>query len=127
MKVIVVSGSREAVQSDWRFVHERILEELTADLEIRVGDADGVDRLVTEWASDERMKLSVYFANWARDGRAAGPIRNRRMMEASPRPSLLLAFPLTGFRKRSPGTWSAIVEAVAEGIPVRIYPLEERP
>lgn len=57
-------------------------------------------------------------ADWAQHGRAAGPIRNRAMVEAGA--DLLLAFP----RGESRGTWGCVRLAEAAGIPVRIIHAE---
>lgn len=72
---------------------EKMLAE-DPDLEVGVGDSTGLDALVRMWC---RVRLPadswrVYRADWARYGRAAGPLRNEHMLR-SEQPSLLLAFP----------------------------------
>jgi hypothetical protein len=45
------------------------------------GRALGVDRLGEEWAKKNNIPIEWYPANWDRDGKAAGPLRNVRMAE----------------------------------------------
>ncbi len=48
-----------------------------------VGDADGADALARQWAIDNGIdhKLDGYKADWRKYGPAAGPIRNKRMLD----------------------------------------------
>jgi hypothetical protein len=56
------------------------------------GAAHGADTLARQWADFYRVPCLPFPADWARDGRAAGPIRNRRMLVQG-RPDLVIAFP----------------------------------
>ena len=56
------------------------------------GGARGADALAGEWAESRGVECQVYPADWRRHGRAAGPIRNREMLEQS-KPDLVVAFP----------------------------------
>lgn len=61
--------------------------------ELAVGDCpSGFDKYVTYWAQLAKANLTVYHANWRKHGKAAGPIRNREMLEDF-KPDLLVAFP----------------------------------
>jgi len=75
------------------------------------GGAKGADEGAGLWAESEDLKPLVFPANWRRDGRAAGPIRNRRMLEHG-KPDLVIAFP--GGR----GTANMVELAEASGVPV---------
>jgi predicted Rossmann-fold nucleotide-binding protein len=55
------------------------------------GCAPGADRLAHEWATEKGLIVCGFPANWAIYGKAAGPIRNRAMLEL--RPALVVAFP----------------------------------
>lgn len=77
-----------------------------------VGGATGADALAEEWADVWGLRKRVYPANWSRDGRAAGPIRNQRMIDEG-KPDLVIAFP--GGR----GTEDMVRRAKAAGIEVR--------
>lgn len=54
------------------------------DYEIVVihGGARGVDDAGARWASEHMFKQREFSANWRTHGKAAGPIRNRKMAEA---------------------------------------------
>lgn len=47
-----------------------------------VGDASGGDKIATDYACGQGWRVEVHRANWARFGRAAGPIRNAEMVES---------------------------------------------
>lgn len=48
------------------------------------GCPTGVDRFAKEWAAANGVKRWVCHAKWDQHGRAAGPIRNGRMLEWKP-------------------------------------------
>lgn len=75
------------------------------------GGARGADTLAAEWASDREVPAEAYPANWTRDGKAAGPLRNRQML-AEGRPDGVVAF--AGGR----GTADMIAAAEAAGVKV---------
>lgn len=56
------------------------------------GGARGADTLAGEWARRRGIDCTVYDANWDVEGRAAGPIRNKRMLDEGI-PDLIIAFP----------------------------------
>jgi phosphoribosylformylglycinamidine (FGAM) synthase-like amidotransferase family enzyme len=55
------------------------------------GGASGADRLAGEWAASRCIPVEVHPAGWQRYGRAAGPIRNQRMIDR--KPDMVVAFP----------------------------------
>lgn len=56
------------------------------------GGASGADRMAALWCHEERIPCITYPADWAEHGKAAGPIRNARMLNDF-RPDLVVAFP----------------------------------
>ena len=56
------------------------------------GGADGADRLCAEWAWDRQVPVATYNANWREHGKAAGPMRNQRMIDEG-KPDAGVAFP----------------------------------
>lgn len=75
------------------------------------GGARGADTLAEQWAESLEIDIERYPANWSKDGNAAGPIRNARMLTEG-KPDLVVAFP--GGR----GTADMIRQAEAAGVPV---------
>jgi hypothetical protein len=75
------------------------------------GGAGGADRLARAWAECEGKAAVTYLAEWDKHGKAAGPIRNQRMLDEG-RPDLVVAFP--GGR----GTADMVRRARAAGVPV---------
>jgi len=55
------------------------------------GGASGADNLAGEWAKARSITCVVVKALWDVHGRAAGPIRNQKMLELNP--EMVIAFP----------------------------------
>src|SRR3990167_7059940 len=53
------------------------------------GDACGADTMATEWAKRMAVTVVAIPADWETNGKAAGPIRNQRMLQL--KPSLVVA------------------------------------
>ncbi len=82
------------------------------------GDAAGADTIAGRIATElHGTPVEVYPAKWDTLGRAAGPIRNTRMLVEG-KPDLVLAF----WDGESRGTLDMIKQATAAGVPVRITP-----
>lgn len=81
------------------------------------GGCRGADRLAAEIARELGFKVVEFRAEWQRYGRAAGPIRNRRMLDEG-RPDLVLAFHAA--IKKSRGTADMIRQARRAGVSVRV-------
>jgi hypothetical protein len=75
------------------------------------GGASGADRLAGQWAWKNGKGCRVEFADWQLHGKAAGPIRNQKMLDEHA-PDLVVAFP--GGR----GTADMVRRAKAKGVPV---------
>jgi hypothetical protein len=80
---------------------------------IHVGCAKGLDELVRRqfqgWAE---VFFQVHRADWEKHGRAAGPIRNREMLQAAGPRAILIAFP------GGAGTANCIDQALGMGYTV---------
>jgi hypothetical protein len=83
--------------------------------EIISGMAPGADAIAAEWAIRFGFPLQKFPADWTVYGRAAGPIRNQRMIDEG-KPELVIAFP------GGKGTADMVRRAKAAGIPVREIP-----
>src|ERR1700679_3037554 len=75
------------------------------------GGARGADMLGGRVAELLKVPCHVFRANWKRDGKAAGPIRNQRMLDEG-KPDLVIAF--AGGR----GTADMMNRAIGAGIRV---------
>lgn len=56
------------------------------------GGASGADELAHQWALARGVPSRQFFAEWEKEGHAAGPIRNLRMLNEG-KPDLVIAFP----------------------------------
>jgi len=75
------------------------------------GSARGADSLADNWAKSRDIPRLRFPADWAANGRAGGPIRNRQMLVQG-KPDLVVAFP------GGDGTADMIRQAVFAGVKV---------
>lgn len=76
------------------------------------GGAKGADTSAELYALEKNISIRVYMAQWARDGKSAGYIRNQEMLEKG-KPDLVIAFP------GGKGTANMVKIAKEAGIEVR--------
>lgn len=79
---------------------------------IIAGGAKGADFLADVWAISRNVRSIAFIADWARHGKAAGPMRNQRMLDEG-KPDLVIGFP--GGR----GTADMLRRARAAGLPTK--------
>jgi hypothetical protein len=113
MRVIVCGGRDYA---DAAHIN-RTLDAIHGETPITVlihGDASGADRLAGEWGQRAfpAVHVAAIPANWKEHGRAAGPLRNRKMLRFAP--DLVVAFP--GGR----GTADMVKQAHVAGVKVQV-------
>jgi hypothetical protein len=82
--------------------------------EIISGMARGADTLAADWAKKSGFKLHEFPADWKKNGRSAGAIRNQRMIDEG-KPDVVLAFP------GGKGTADMVRRAAKAGIPVHKF------
>lgn len=87
MRVLVCGGRGYA---DRAYVYEAL--DYYDPSVIIAGGAKGADTLARDWAVSRERVHYIYPAQWKVHKKAAGPIRNRFMLEDG-KPSLVLAFP----------------------------------
>ncbi|MBU3577520.1 DUF2493 domain-containing protein [Polynucleobacter sp. UK-Kesae-W10] len=109
-KNIIVCGGRD--YNDMRAVYAA-LDKMAAKSEIAMiiqGGADGADKLAFAWAFQRCVPCLSVPADWGQHKRAAGPIRNRKMLEYVV--DGVVAFP------GGDGTADMIRQAKEAGVPV---------
>jgi len=109
---VLVCGGRDFKDFDMLC---RELDELHAErtfTEVIEGGAGGADIMGHDWAKLNGVPTICYLADWETYGRAAGPLRNQRMLDEG-KPDLVITFP--GGR----GTADLVRRAKAVGIPIR--------
>lgn len=112
MKVLVC-GSR-----DWAAeapIRER-LSKLPKDTIILEGGARGADTLARHAAEFLGLKVMEFPADWDQHGRAAGPLRNQKMIDEGP--GLVIAFHPDISKSR--GTGDTVGRAKRRNIPVEV-------
>lgn len=90
------------------------------------GGAPGADALAREWAIANNVAVQTFYANWAVYGRAAGPIRNQKMIDDG-KPELVIAFPghlgTIDMCKRARACGIKVVEHHGAYLPIKIPPM----
>jgi len=110
MKVLVCGG-RDYGNSE--FI-ERQLDRLHKEMRFTLlieGGATGADRHAKSWAISRRVPGREFRANWAKHGKAAGPLRNQRMLDVA-KPDLVVAF------EGGKGTADMCARAIAANVTV---------
>lgn len=114
MRVLVCGSRNWAKVAPIRRELQRI-----KDLECVIeGEAKGADRLSRWVATDLGVPVERFPADWLQYGRAAGPIRNRKMLRDG-KPDLVLAFHEN--LAESKGTKDMVEQAKRAGVPVKVF------
>lgn len=92
-----------------RFVERHGIPELVIE-----GCARGADAMAERWAQENGVRVQHHPANWQLEHRAAGPIRNQRMLNA--KPDYVIAFHAN--LPKSKGTAHMVRIARRAGVPV---------
>lgn len=117
---VLVCGSRD--WTDYNAI-EREMAKLPPNTTIICGGASGADTMAASVAHKFHFKLEVFMAEWAKYGRAAGPIRNKQMLEVG-KPELVLAFYDIN---KSKGTKNMVAQSRAASIRVKeFFKVEKR-
>lgn len=110
---MLVCGSRDYSRRDilYAALDRYIIEGIDVIIE---GEAKGADTLAREWAELRGIPVIKFPADWNKYGRAAGPIRNKQMLDDG-KPDLVIAFP-NGKLDDTKGTKNMVKQARAAGI-----------
>lgn len=95
---------------------ERVMK--THKIIVIEGEANGADKLAAMAARQLGLVVEPYPADWATYGKAAGPIRNQKMLDEG-KPHIVVAY--HDNIEASKGTKDMIQRAVRAGISVRIH------
>lgn len=121
---VIIAGSREFDDYDILCKHcDKLLsrKKQTHSIVIISGAARGADTLGEQYAHERGYAVKKYPADWQRDGKAAGPIRNAQMAKVA---DALIAF----WDGSSRGTQNMIDLARLKPIPFRVvrFDLEKK-
>lgn len=85
--------SKAIVCGDRNWINKLRICDILTQLNISIviqGECSGADLLAKSVARDNNMRVLSYPANWRAYGKAAGPIRNKLMLEQEP--DMVIAF-----------------------------------
>jgi len=101
-KKIVIGGCRDYNNYESFKSHlDKIIKKYNKEIIIISGHCSGVDLMGERYAEENGFKIKIFFPEWEKYGRAAGPIRNEKMVNAA---DLVIAF----WNGKSKGTKSLI-------------------
>lgn len=92
MKRVLVCGGRDWDLQETTF---NLLDQFAEKYPVAAvvhGGARGADTLAGRWAQERGLLCHVFPADWETHGRAAGPIRNQKMLTEGA-PDYVIAFP----------------------------------
>jgi len=110
---VLVCGGRDFSDREKLHLELDTLHRLTPISCVIHGAARGADSLAAEWAAERHISIEEFAADWAKQGRAAGPIRNATMLSIG-RPELVVAFP------GGKGTANMVQQARKAGLRVQV-------
>ena len=121
---VIIAGSRDFDDYVMLCEHcDRLLSQKVATHQIVIisGEARGADTLGERYAHERGYAVEKYPADWKRDGKAAGPIRNAQMAKVA---DALIAF----WDGNSRGTQNMIDLAKLKPLPFRVvrFDLEKK-
>lgn len=104
------------------YSNERVMRQVIAKFNPEIiihGGCRGADELAHCVANKLGIYVQVFEADWKKHGKAAGPIRNKKMLNDS-KPDLVVAF---FDRRRTKGTMNMIKLAKQAYVPIQEYGL----
>ncbi len=114
---LLICGSRhwtdgELILQELRALHAREQVEVVIE-----GEAPGADTLAREAVRQLGIPVLPFPADWEKHGRAAGPLRNQRMLDEG-RPDMVLAF--SEDLNSARGTADLCARARRAGLPIHL-------
>jgi hypothetical protein len=109
MLTVIVTGGRDYADREALY---KVLDKLHSAHHVTLiieGGASGADALASAWAKERKVPTKRVKADWERHGNAAGPIRNKQMLERF-KPDAVVAF------DGGVGTADCVEQAVSRGI-----------
>lgn len=110
---VLICGDR--FWNSWSMVKSRMLLLSQSDVVVH-GAARGADSIAASLANGMGLAVESFPAEWDKYGKAAGPIRNRAMLDTAP--DLVIAF--HNNIESSRGTKDCVFEARRRGIPTEV-------
>lgn len=111
MMRVIVCGGRDYADRERLFAVLDNMHRRHRISEVIEGGATGADAMAGEWATERGINLTVMPADWKGQGKRAGPLRNRRMLDLHP--DMVIAF--------KGGRGTAHMKAIAKAADIAVY------
>ncbi len=115
---LIVCGGRDFC--DYEFFKARMDELIVqySNVQLVSGHARGADSLAEKYAAENGLRVKVFPAEWQKYGRAAGPIRNKAMLEYAMEDTPVVAAFWDG---KSRGTGNMLKLAEKAGVECHVF------
>lgn len=117
IRMIVCGGRDFADYSYFVSCMDRLLSYYKS-IRLVSGHASGADHFAERYAAERRIEIEIFPAEWKKYGRAAGPIRNRAMLDYAKETVPEVAAFWDG---KSKGTKDMLKHAKAAGAKIHIF------
>lgn len=116
-RIIVCGGVRFNDYADFKSKMDPLVSSYE-NVTLVSGHAKGADTLAEKYAAEKGIAIKIFPAEWTKYGKAAGPIRNRVMLDyAKEQTPVIVAF----WNGESRGTGNMIKQAQKAGVECHIY------
>jgi YspA, cpYpsA-related SLOG family len=112
MRILITGDRHSHCPEPTANILRRLVDRYGNDLVVVHGAAPGVDQSFAEACGEVGIPAELHLANWDALGKAAGPKRNREMVELGANPCLAFHRTLAA----SKGTKDCVRQALAAGI-----------
>jgi hypothetical protein len=113
---VIICGSRH--WADYAYIEQVMRERLGPGDVVIHGAARGADTMAGIVGEEMGLEVLPFPANWKKYGKAAGPVRNREMLEEG-KPDEVWAF--TADLAKSRGTKNMVETAKWKGVPFEVF------
>lgn len=117
---ILITGAREYTNK--KLIRETLSQYKKKNTNVLLihGNCSGVDKLAAEVGKELGFQIESHPANWNKYGNAAGPIRNKEMIESLVKHDNKLMFAFHDDIEKSRGTKNCVSQAKKFGINAKI-------
>jgi hypothetical protein len=117
---VLVSGDRNWSDRDYIFYTLDGVSAVRPISSVIQGKAPGADHFAKLWARHNHLACLDFEADWDTYGKAAGPIRNKQMLDEG-KPDMVIAFHEDILKSK--GTKDMLKQASRAGVPWLLFPL----
>lgn len=117
MSKVIISGDRNWNGHELESKMRAIFSQFPKDTEIIHGNCRGVDLTADKIARELGLKITIFSPDWKNKGKAAGPIRNKEMLDYG----ATAVYAFHQYVDESKGTKNMMDQAKKRNVPVYLF------